>query len=344
MSKIRIGVLGPADIAMRRMVPAIQKCEEYEYMGVAVAYEEEKDPDYDPEREISDDTGFLSSTGTDKARQFCEKFDGVIYNGYCAMLESDDIDAVYIALPPALHHKWAKQALKCHKHVFLEKPFTTCLKDTKELTDIAEKNDLAVTENFAFCYHAQVAKIKEILAEGILGDIRIIRSTFQFPFRGDADFRYNKALGGGALLDCGCYTLKLAEELLGKDVKITDHNLMYKEGYDVDMYGAITAVGSKGEIAHLSFGMDQQYCCDLEVWGSKGCLKSPRIYTPPADLPVTLTLMCGMDKKEITVDADDQFQRSAEAFAKMINDKESRREAYDSLKRQGERVDLCQQG
>ena len=88
-----------------------------------------------------------------------------------------------------------------------------------------------------------------------------------FPFRGDNDFRYKKALGGGALLDCGCYTLRMAETFLGPDVKITDHNLIYKDGYDVDMYGAITAVGANGAIGHFSFGMDQQYSCDMEIWG-----------------------------------------------------------------------------
>ena len=341
MSKIRIGVLGPSDIAMRRMVPAIQKCDEYEYMGVAVAFDEEKEPDHDPEAGLSDEIGMLSDNGSKKAGQFAEKFGGMIYNGYCSMFESQEIDAVYIALPPALHHKWAKQALKCGKHVFLEKPFTTTEEDAKELISLARERRLAVTENFAFCYHAQIRKIKETVDEEVLGDIRIIRSSFQFPFRGESDFRYDKKLGGGALLDCGCYTLKLAEVLLGENVRITDHNLMYKEGYDVDMYGAVTAVGEKGEIAHLSFGMDQQYACDLEIWGSKGCLRSSRVYTPPADLPIELILTNGPEKKMITVDADDQFAGSARAFAKMITDDTCRNEAYDSLIRQSERVERC---
>ena len=73
MNKIRIGVLGPSDIAMRRMVPAIQKCKEYEYMGVAVAFEEEKREDYDPEKGILDETGFLSETGSSKAPRLARR-------------------------------------------------------------------------------------------------------------------------------------------------------------------------------------------------------------------------------------------------------------------------------
>ena len=338
MKKVRTGVLGPSDIAMRRMVPAMMKCEEIEYAGVAVSFNSERGLNEDAGCENPSSEDIISDVSVQKAQRFVDTFGGKIFEGYKNMLSSDAIDAVYIALPPSLHYRWAKQALENGKHVLMEKPFTTKLSDSEDLIKKARTGSLAVTENFAFCYHPQIAKIKEILESKVLGDIRIIRSNFAFPFRGDADFRYNKELGGGAVLDCGCYTLKLAEILLGEEAKITDHSLMYKEGYDVDMYGAVTVTGSKGEIAQLSFGMDQQYCCDLEIWGSKGCLRSPRIYTPPADLPIELTLTSGMDKTTITIEANDQFAASAKAFVRMINDSSFRQETYEGLIRQSERA------
>lgn len=342
MSKIRIGILGPADIALRRMVPAILKCEEFEYMGVAVAFDGEKKPDHVPGTELSEDD-MLSAQGTDRVAQFAEKFGGMTYNGYAAMLEDEQIDAVYIALPPSLHYKWAAYALQMGKHVFLEKPFTTCLRDSEGLVKTARERSLAVTENFAFCYHAQVAKIKEIMESGILGQIRLIRSNFAFPFRGAEDFRYKKSLGGGALLDCGCYTLKMASLLLGDGMKITGHTLKCTDGFDVDMYGAITAEGAGGEIAQLSFGMDQQYNCELEIWGNKGCLRSPRIYTPPADHAVELAVTTGMDKKTVTVEPDDQFAGSARAFADMITDRASREDNYEKVLRQSALMEECKE-
>ena len=341
MEKVRIGVLGPSDIAMRRMVPALRKCDTIEYAAVAVAYGKERDlvSSVGGENRSSGDT--IPPESLKKAQKFVDAFGGTIIEGYMNMLTSDDIDAVYIALPPALHYRWAKAALQNGKHVLMEKPFTTKLRDSEDLIKTARAGSLAVTENFAFCYHPQISKIKEILDSGELGDIRIIRSNFAFPFRGDSDFRYNRELGGGALLDCGCYTLKLLEVLLGEDAKIADHKLMYKEGYGVDMYGAITATDSNGVIVQLSFGMDQQYSCDLEIWGSKGSLRSPRIYTPPADLPIELTLTSGMEKKTITVEADDQFAASARAFVQMVNDSTYRQEIYEELRRQSDRVERC---
>ena len=72
---------------------------------------------------------------------------------------------------------------------------------------IAKEKNLAVAENFAFVYHPQIQKIKELIESNRIGNVQLIRSNFGFPFRSKNDFRYNKNLGGGALLDCGCYTL-----------------------------------------------------------------------------------------------------------------------------------------
>ena len=316
---IRIGVLGPADIALRRMVPAILKSNTFTYAGVAVR----------------------PSGNHEKAERFRKEFGGRIWDSYESMLESDDIDAVYIALPPALHYEWGKMALECGKHVLLEKPFTISKVQTKELTDIASAKRLAVTENFAFIYHDQVKQIRNVMESGRIGDIRVIRSNFGFPFRGGGDFRYVKELGGGALLDCGCYTLRLASLLLGDSMKIDSSVLHAMEGFDVDIYGGITAINDAGVIAQLSFGMDQQYCCELEVWGSKGCIVSPRIFTPPAELEIELTLKCGTDTEIIKVSPQDQFLSSLEAFGEMIRDDGSRNGSYENIINQSRYVEIC---
>ena len=163
-----------------------------------------------------------------------------MYNNYNELLSSADIDAVYIPLPPALHFKWAKMALENGKHVLLEKPFTTSLSDTEELIRIAKEKNLAVHENYMFSYHTQLDWIKNKVSEGVIGDIRLIRIDFGFPFRGANDFRYNKALGGGALLDCGGYTIKLATMFLGDTAEVKTSQLNYKEGFEVDIYGSAT--------------------------------------------------------------------------------------------------------
>ena len=329
---IRIGVLGPADIARRRMVPAIIKNEGCEYAGVALATMAEHDP-----AGIGSDG--IKDTTREKGKSFLDEFGGRIYEGYNTMLSSDDIDAVYIALPPALHHKWAGLALKAGKHVLLEKPFTTKQEDTKELIDIASDRNLAVAEDFGFIYHKQMSVIKDIIASGRLGDLRLIRANFGFPFRGAGDFRYHKALGGGALLDCGCYTLMLASDLL-EDLELKDAALCGKDGFDVDIYGTISAEGRDAlgnkVSAQLSFGMDQQYCCGLEVWGSKGCLKTDRIFTAPPQLGTKVTVTCGMDSEDISCGEDDQFGRILDAFLDMIADADKRKRSYEVISTQAD--------
>lgn len=317
MKKLKTGVLGPADIAMRRMIPAICASDRAEFVGVAVR----------PEGNHK------------KASEIRERFGGRIFDGYESMLDSEEIDSVYIALPPALHCKWALRALQSGKHVLLEKPFATSLAQTEELISTARDNSLAVTENFAFIYHRQISCIKEIIDSGRLGQLRTIRTCFGFPLRGKDDFRYIKDSGGGALLDCGCYTIRLVTELLGEGMVITDSALYATEGFDVDIYGAISAHNDTGVIAQMSFGMDQQYDCSVEIWGSAGMVSSPRIYTAPPDLNVKLRLSRGSDTEEISVLPDDQFRGSLEAFAEMVTDEDLREKSYNAILRQSRYMD-----
>lgn len=331
MDKIRIGALGPADIAKRRMIPAIMRNTRCEFAGVALATESERGGNGDS----------IPESSREKGEAFVKEYGGSIYEGYESMLSSDEVDAVYIALPPALHLKWAEKAIEHGRHVLLEKPFTTSLNDTKTLVQAAESRGLALAENFAFIYHRQIARTEEVIGSGELGEIRLIRSNFAFPFRGGDDFRYHKALGGGALLDCGCYTLKLADRLLSGDMEITSSKLFYQDGFDVDIYGAISAVSGSGIPAQLSFGMDQQYNCELEIWGSKGCLKASRIYTAPPELSVRLEVKCGNESKGYDVEPDDQFGGSLSAFLDMTDDSGKREAAYRAIVRQSSLVDRC---
>ena len=331
MDKLRIGVLGPADIAKRRMIPSVLENTRCEYIGVALATDSERGGNGDS----------IPDGSREKGEAFVKESGGRIFEGYESMLSSDEVDAVYIALPPALHHKWAKKAIEHDKHVLLEKPFTTSLGDTEELVREAESRGLALAENFAFIYHRQIARAEEVINSGELGEIRLIRSNFAFPFRGGNDFRYHKALGGGALLDCGCYTLKLADRLLHGDMEITDARLFYLDGFDVDIYGAISAVSTKGIPAQLSFGMDQQYNCELEIWGNKGCLRASRIYTAPPELSVRLEIKCGNESRSYDIEPDDQFGRSLSAFLDMTGDNDKREASYRDIVRQSTLVDRC---
>ena len=319
---IRIGVLCPSEIAFRRFMPALKQLDRFEYIGLAAA----------TEREFSGtDSDEVRASELEKAKKFAAEHGGKIFSGYESLITSDEIDAVYIPLPPALHFRWAKKALECGKHILLEKPFTTSLEDTKELIAIAENRGLAVHENYMFAYHTQLDWVKEQINSGVIGDVRLIRIDFGFPFRGANDFRYCKALGGGALLDCGGYTLKLASMFLGDTVRVTESQLCGKDGFEVDIYGSATLKNDAGLTAQVSFGMDNSYRCSLDIWGSSGSIYTNRILTAPAGYAPVMTIRNADGEKNVELPADDTFRKSREAFGKCAANSEARKEKYDEI-------------
>lgn len=327
---IRIGVLCPSEIAFRRFMPALKQLDRFEYIGLAAA----------TEREFSGaDSDEVRASELEKAKKFAAEHGGKIFSGYESLITSDEIDAVYIPLPPALHFRWAKKALECGKHILLEKPFTTSLEDTKELIAIAENRGLAVHENYMFAYHTQLDWVKEQINSGVIGDVRLIRIDFGFPFRGANDFRYCKALGGGALLDCGGYTLKLASMFLGDTVRVTESQLCGKDGFEVDIYGSATLKNDAGLTAQVSFGMDNSYRCSLDVWGSTGTIYTNRILTAPAGYAPVMTIRNADGEKNVELPADDTFRKSIEAFADCISDSKKRNDKYAEIIRQSGLVD-----
>ena len=330
MEKVRIGVICPSEIAFRRFMPAIQKCENAEYIGVAHASTEEWDgniPNGLVEAELA------------KARSFQKEYGGKIYDSYEAILTTSDVDAVYLPLPPALHYKWARKTLENGKHIFLEKPSTTGLKDTEDLINLAKEKGLAVHENYMFSFHKQLEEIADIVNSGELGDVRLYRIAFGFPRRAQNDFRYNKSLGGGALLDCGGYTLKLASMLLGNTAKIATSKLNYMDGFEVDMYGSATMVNDAGMTAQLSFGMDNSYKCELEIWGSKGCLTTGRILTAPDGFEPMAEIEVGNETRTVKLSADDTFKKSIQKFCRCVKDDGERIRNYAEIVRQAELVE-----
>lgn len=329
MSKINIGVICPSEIAFRRFLPALQKNENFNYKGVAVA----------DSKEWNNATSQQLSDELNKAMTFKERYGGRIYSGYQQLIDSDDVDAVYLPLPPALHFKWGEYALKKGKHVFVEKPSSTCSKDTHKLVELAKAKELALHENYMFIFHNQLGYIRNIINDKEIGDVRLYRIAFGFPKRNSKDFRYNKALGGGALLDCGGYTLKLASELLGEDTQLVCSQLNYTDEFNVDIYGSATMTNKVGVTAQIAFGMDNSYRCELEVWGSKGSLRTNRVFTAPAGFEPEITIENRNGTKTIKLPSDDTFLKSLEHFHKCIIDKDIRSRTYDELIRQSNYVD-----
>lgn len=304
---INLGILGCSEIAFRRFMPAVLNVPGITVKAIAEEYAPEK------------------------LKEFCETYNLEAEKDFLSLIEREDIDAVYVPQPPALHFKWAKIALEHGKHVLIEKPSTISYEFSKELVELASEKKLALHENYMFQFHSQIAGVLKLVSDGTVGDVRLIRADFGFPMRAQNDFRYNAALGGGALLDAGGYTAKLATLFLGETVKVDAAKLNYMDGFEVDMYGNATLSNEEGKVCQLAFGMDNSYRCSLEVWGSTGRLTTNRIFTAPPGFEPTVALETSEGVKTITLEADSHFEHSIEKFVKEVSDETARSDMYKQI-------------
>ena len=327
---LKIGILSPSDIAIRRFIPALEASSQAEFAGIACASAQERGGEVDAKH---------LAESQEKTKRIAQQYGCLAFSSYEDLLNDKSIEAVYIPLPPALHEQWGLCALEHGKHIMLEKPSTPDVCSTEHLVDEARKRDLALHENYAFIYHDRVKKIQELISKGALGELRNVRAAFGFPYRGESDFRYHRSMGGGALLDCGGYPIRLGTLLLGETVHVQGAMLASARSHDVDDYGSLTLVDDDYVSAQLSFGMDNAYKCDLEIWGSSGYLRADRIFTPPADMETSIEISGNTEAAGVyTCSPCDQFQRSIEHFVLCASDKLVREQTYSQVIKQASLV------
>ena len=154
----------------------------------------------------------VASRNQDRAESYAkEKRIPKSYGSYEDLLADDDIDCVYISLPNSLHASWAESALKAGKHVLCEKPLAATAAEAVRLFEVARANHRLLMEAFMYRHHPQTARVKQLIAEGAIGRLQVIRMSFNFKTSDPAsDIRYSAELAGGALLDVGSYCVSFS--------------------------------------------------------------------------------------------------------------------------------------
>lgn len=293
--KIKIGVLGCANIAQRFIIPSICKNEFFQLTGIA-------------------------SRSKNKADSFASIFNTKAYYNYESLLE-DDLDAIYIPLPNGLHYEWIKKALNKNIHVLVEKSLACNLSEVHELNLLAKNNDLVLMENFQFKFHKQLKFIQEEINRGEIGEIKLLRSSFGFPPFADKDnIRYQKAIGGGALLDAGAYTIKIAQIFLGSEIFIDSASLYKPFDKEVDISGSAFIKQKNSYVtAQIAFGFDLFYQNSLEIWGSNGKLTANRIFTAGPGIKATVRIE-GIDNYDNLYEfEDDHFHNMLNHFSQLVH-------------------------
>lgn len=193
---LRIGVLGAARIAPAAVIGPARRSPEATVTAVA-------------------------ARDRTRAEQFARKH-GVerVFGDYQDLLDSPEVDAVYIPLPNGLHGRWTRAAVAAGKHVLCEKPFTANAEEAREIARLAADSGLVVMEAFHYRYHPLIRAAEEIVASGELGTLRRVETALSFPLPLFSDIRYDYDLAGGALMDAGCYAVHMARVLGGEDPEV----------------------------------------------------------------------------------------------------------------------------
>src|SRR5262249_27294834 len=152
----------------------------------------------------------LASRDPNRARAWAEEF-GVprACGSYQEVLEDPEIDAVYIPLPNELHRPWVLSAADAGKHVLCEKPLALDMEDARAMVEHCRSRGVVLMEAFMWRHQPRTGAIRQLVAEGAIGSLRLIRSSVSFPIAPD-DWRLDPARGGGALWDVGCYGINTA--------------------------------------------------------------------------------------------------------------------------------------
>ncbi|MGO9309139.1 MAG: Gfo/Idh/MocA family protein [Spirochaetia bacterium] len=217
------------------------------------------------------------------------------YTRYEDLLADRDVDAVYISLIHPLHARWAIEAARAGKHILVEKPIAMNAVEAAEMIDAARRNDVFLMEAFMYRCHPQMARLAALIAEGAIGDVRVIRATFSFSVPFDAHSRlFDPSLGGGSILDVGCYPASMSRFVAGAaagkpfadPIRVSACGVIGTSG--VDTYTAATLQFPRDIIAELVCGIDCPVPIEVTVFGTKGRLSLPNPWLPSSPVRTAL--------------------------------------------------------
>jgi predicted dehydrogenase len=193
------------------------------------------------------------------------------YGSYEALLADGDVEAVYVPLPNALHHRWTLAALRTGKHVLCEKPYSRRPTDVIEAFALARERGLVLSEAFMYRYNPQIRLLAEQVRAGTIGALRLVVASFSWPTPLTGDVRTDPALDGGSLMDVGCYCVSAARLLAGEPAEVSAQSTVGDHGVDERFVAALRF--ADGVLAHVDSAFHLPDRSHLEVVGTDGVLR-----------------------------------------------------------------------
>jgi predicted dehydrogenase len=224
----------------------------------------------------------------------------------------------------------------------VEKSFARDYQSARSLCALAREKKRLVMENFPFPLHAQHGRVNDLLSRGAIGELRLLRSTFGFPPLSPGNFRYDRELGGGALLDAGAYVLKVSTLFMGWNLTLLGAALRYDATRRVDVGGSAMLRNTCGLVAQVAFGFDHYYQCCYELLGAKGRIVVGRAFTAPPGFAPSIRLEQQDLKQTFLVPPDNQYLNMVSFFAAEVAGNRNFAAHWDGLEQQAKLLDMVQ--
>ncbi len=291
--KIRWGILSTANIGRVAVIPAIQASRNGDVVAVA-------------SRDLEKAQAFAAKLNIPKA-----------YGSYEAMLEAGDIDAVYISLPNSLHHAWTIKTAEMGKHILCEKPLGLNAQECLEMEAAANQHKVKLMEAFMYRFHPRTQKVLELVQSGVLGELRLIHATFTFRLTRPDNIRLKPELGGGALMDVGCYCVNICRTVAGAEpVMVESFARWGQSGVDEQLVGTLGF--PNGLLAQFDCALTMERREEYTLAGTEASLKIPKAFLPGvADTVIEETRARGELKQHVNKGTD-EYQLMVEDFADSV--------------------------
>jgi predicted dehydrogenase len=292
--KVRWGILSTANIGMQKVTPAIMKSPHSEVVAIA-------------SRDLSKARAAADQLGIAKA-----------YGSYEELFADPDIDAIYNPLPNHLHVPMTVAAAKAGKHVLCEKPIALNAADAEALRQCPP--DRIVLEAFMVRFHPQWQRARDIIRSGELGDVRAINAVFTYFNADPANVRNQADIGGGGIMDIGCYPITAARYLFESEPKRVVSLVERDETFGTDRLASVIADFGQGRQLNFICSTQTAGHQRVQVLGSKAKLEIIIPFNAPPDERTAITIDTGapfdgsLARREILPSVD-QYTEQAEAFA-----------------------------
>ncbi len=258
-----------------------------------------------------------SASAAAKARQTYPT--KTVTESYDEALASRDVEAIYICLPSGLHFTWAEKALQAGKNVLIEKPAVLKAEDAQALAALAQSRQLIVMEAWWYRFHPLVEAVRAVVSSGVLGEIRLISSSFSYVNTDVSDSRWKADLGGGALNDMFCYHIDFLNHVMGiknEHIELVQAISQMRHGVDASISAEL--ITNTGTVCQFMSGINRHSMCKTFILGEKGSIEIPHLRVLPEMGTSTFMLHNASGTSVHSFEATDAYLLMLDGFAETI--------------------------